>query len=263
MHLLISIAFTACGIYLASTNQMTSGLVLTSAGLFSLFLSVKIADLKESLESTKKENQKPSRRILKSPRQRTGNQGTSYSTKVNPNKASKPALSPEHEEDFRSGSEPPSWIKPEPVHVQPASSISTTQTPKIVTRTSKTIGGLAQETWKGEKTWSRDETTTLLRLYSDGGSLDSIAKTMRIDKKDVAYKLTRLNFADSGDLEDSSEAPNDGKTWSKEDSKKLDEMNSAGITLGGMAKILGRTKLAIGWRLADRGKLRIYPKSER
>jgi hypothetical protein len=56
-------------------------------------------------------------------------------------------------------------------------------------------------------------------------------------------------------LEDLSEAPNDGKAWNKEDSKKLLEMNTAGITLIGMAKTFGRTKLAIGWRLADQAKL--------
>ena len=85
--------------------------------------------------------------------------------------------------------------------------------------------------------------------------MDSIAIKMRLDKKDVVYKLTRLNFGDAGDMEDLSEAPNDGKAWSKEDSKKLLEMNAAGITLSGMAKTFGRTKLAIGWRLVDQQKL--------
>jgi aspartate/methionine/tyrosine aminotransferase len=65
-----------------------------------------------------------------------------------------------------------------------------------------------------------------------------------------------LSFGDSGELENLSEAPNDGKVWSKEDSNKLLEMNSAGITLNGMSKTFGRTKLAIGWRLADQRELR-------
>jgi hypothetical protein len=45
------------------------------------------------------------------------------------------------------------------------------------------------------------------------------------------------------------------KAWTDELSKKLLEMNEAGITLSGMASVLGRTKLAIGWRLAEKRKL--------
>jgi hypothetical protein len=125
----------------------------------------------------------------------------------------------------------------------------------IITRTSTNAGGYTQETWKGERTWSPLEVDELLNLYSEGDLLESIAIKLRIDMKDVVYKLTRLNFEDSGDLEDISEAPNDGKAWSEDNSKKLIEMNIAGISLSGMAKILGRTKLAIGWRLADQRRL--------
>jgi hypothetical protein len=127
--------------------------------------------------------------------------------------------------------------------------------PKIVTRTSQVAGGQTQETWKGERTWSSFEVEELVGFYLDGELLDSIAIKLRIDKKDVIYKLTRLNFDETGDLDITSEAPNDGKAWTDEHSKKLLEMNEAGITLSGMASILGRTKLAIGWRLAEKRKL--------
>ena len=74
---------------------------------------------------------------------------------------------------------------------------------------------------------------------------------MRLDKKDIASRLTRLNFGEDGDLENIAQAPHDGKGWTKEDSKKLVEMNASGVSLNEMSKILGRTKLAIGWRLAE------------
>jgi hypothetical protein len=154
------------------------------------------------------------------------------------------------------GPEYPVLKEPDPAVVTPVQSTSVPKHPPvIITRTSTNAGGYTQETWKGERTWSPLEVDELLNLYSEGDLLESIAIKLRVDMKDVVYKLTRLNFEDSGDLEDISEAPNDGKAWSEDHSKKLIEMNIAGISLSGMAKILGRTKLAIGWRLADQRKL--------
>lgn len=165
-------------------------------------------------------------------------------------------LYPEAPYEVDYGPEEPAVNEPDPFHPAPVQiPPAPDKPPVIITRTSTTAGGDTQETWTGERTWSRDEIDALIELYSDGNTLDSIALSMRLDKKDVVYKLTRLNFGDSTDLEDVSEAPNHGKSWSKQNSEKLLEMNSAGITLSGMAKTFGRTKLAIGWRLALQNQL--------
>lgn len=165
-------------------------------------------------------------------------------------------LYPEAPDDVDYGPEEPAVNEPDPFHPAPVQiPPAPDKPPVIINRTSSTAGGHTQETWKGERTWSPLEVDELLELYFEGDLLESIAIKLRIDKKDVVYKLTRLNFDELGDLEDVSEAPNYRKAWSEDDSKKLLEMNAAGISLSGMAKILGRTKLAIGWRLAEQRKL--------
>jgi hypothetical protein len=255
MLVLISIAISGSGLYIATTSHLGAGITLTTSGLFSLFMAVQISDLKDRLSWAKAENQKLAKKAAKS---------SSVADVPKVNKKSPKAVDPQRHipeppldfDDYpESIPEEVTRVDPDPVPPRPSAEVADTEPPRIVTRTSRSTGGYAQETWKGERTWSSDEVAELIELYSDGDLLDSIAIKMRLDKKDVVYKLTRLNFGDSGDLEDISEAPNDGKAWSKEDSKKLLEMNAAGITLSGMAKTFGRTKLAIGWRLVDQQKL--------
>jgi hypothetical protein len=255
MLVLISIAIASSGLYIATNTHLEPGIALTASGLFSLFLALQISDLKDRLSWAKAENQKLSKKVAKhSPVADVPNV-----IKKSPKVADPQPYIPEPPGDFGDRVDPrPNEsisVEPDPAPLSPSASVAETEPPKIVTRTSKISGGYTQETWKGERTWSSDEIAELIELYCDGDVLDSIAIKMRLDKKDVVYKLTRLNFGDSSDLEDLSEARNDGKAWSKEDSKKLLEMNTAGITLSGMAKTLGRTKLAIGWRLADQAKL--------
>ena len=221
-----------------------------------MFLALKISDLKDRLDWAKAENQKLAKRKSKS-----GPKADIAKPKKIPPEVIEPEYyipepPPEVEDDFDPRPEDSIWVEPDPTPVKPLPFVSDTDSRKIVTRTSRAGGGHVQETWKGERSWSPDEIGELIELYSEGDILDSIAIKMRLDKKDVVYRLTRLSFGDSGELENLSEAPNDGKAWSKEDSSKLLEMNSAGITLNGMAKTFGRTKLAIGWRLADQRELR-------
>jgi hypothetical protein len=255
MLVLISIAIAGSGLYVATDSNLQAGIALTASGLFSMFMAVQISDLKDRLSWAKAENQKLAKKAAKS----SSGADVPKASKKSPKAVDLQRHIPEPPLDFddypESIPEESIWVDPDPVPPRPSAVVAETEPPRIVTRTSRSTGGYAQETWKGERTWSRDELDELIELYSDGDLLDSIAIKMRLDKKDVVYKLTRLNFGDSGDLEDLSEAPNDGKAWSKEDSKKLLEMNAAGITLSGMAKTFGRTKLAIGWRLADQQKL--------
>jgi hypothetical protein len=242
-------------LYIAANIHLEAGIAVTASGLFSLFLALQISDLKERLGWAKAEIQKFSKKVAKP----SPIAGVQKAKRKPPKAAETQHLTPDPHTDFddyaQSSPEESNRVGQNPPPLGLSAPVSDIEAPKIVTRTSKNSGGYTQETWKGERTWSSDEVAELVELYSDGELLDSIAIKMRLDKKDVAYKLTRLNFGDSGDLEDLSKAPNDGKSWSKEDSKKLLEMNAAGITLSGMAKTFGRTKLAIGWRLADQTKL--------
>jgi hypothetical protein len=285
----VSIGLGVLGVwYLIDRGDLVAGFSLIVASAIAILLSRKVSALEERLDQESKEhkklaqmvarlaNQPKQPKIKKNPSKREP-KATAHLTKApetsEPSKPKVPKplapeppeylepespefLYPEAPDDADYGPEEPVLKEPDPAVVTPVQSTPVPKHPPvIITRTSTNAGGYTQETWKGERTWSPLEVDELLNLYSEGDLLESIAIKLRIDKKDVVYKLTRLNFEDSGDLEDISEAPNDGKPWSEVHSKKLIEMNIAGISLSGMAKILGRTKLAIGWRLADQRKL--------
>ena len=256
MLILISIGRAGYGLFIATNSHLEAGVVLTAAGVFSFVLALQISDLKERLDWAKAENQKLVKKVAKpAPKAKLPKPKTNPPKVIEPQHYI-PETPPEVGDYVELFPEESIRIDPAPAPVKASPLVPDIDPPKIVTRTSRAAGKYTQETWKGERNWSRDEVRVLIELYSESDTLDSIAIKMRIDKKDVVYKLTRLNFGASGELEDLSMAPNDGKTWNKQDSNKLLEMNSAGITLNGMAKTLGRTKLAIGWRLADQRDLR-------
>lgn len=257
MLILVSITIASIGFYAIGTGESpVSGIGLVAAGIFAGLLSIKVNSLQEQLNWEQKlarqllaKNQESKKKSKKSPPKKT-------STDVAPSHQAKPPIDPEPTPpELESEAEESYWLEPDGTPSKPVPRVTPIRNPKIVTRTSRVAGGQTQETWRGERTWSPFEVDELLGFYLDGELLDSIAIKLRIDKKDVIYKLTRLNFGDTGDLDVTSEAPNDGRAWSDEHSNKLLEMNEAGITLSGMARILGRTKLAIGWRLAEQRKL--------
>jgi hypothetical protein len=257
MLILISITIASMGFYAIGTGESPwAGIGLVAAGMFAGVLSVKVTSLQEQLDwerklakqRLEKELETP-KKAKKPPPKRT----TKYSPPaleaqppIDPEPAP-PEPEPEPEEAY--------WLEPDGTPSKPLPRVKPTETPGIITRTSQVAGGQTQETWKGERTWSSFEVDELIGFYLDGELLDSIAIKLRIDKKDVIYKLTRINFGETGDLDVTPEAPNDGRAWSDEHSNKLLEMNESGMTLSGMASILGRTKLAVGWRLAEKRKL--------
>lgn len=256
MLILISIGIAGYGLYIATNSHLEAGLVLTAAGVFSFVLALQVSELKDRLDWAKAENQKLTKMKSKSAPKANIAKPKKIPPEVIEPEYYIPEPPPEVDDDFDPRPEESIWVEPDSTPVKPLPLVSDIDSRKIVTRTSRAAGGYAQETWNGERSWSADEIGELIELYAEGDNLDSIAIKMRLDKKDVVYRLTRLSFGDAGELEDLSEAPNDGKAWSKEDSNKLLEMNTAGITLNGMAKTFGRTKLAIGWRLADQRELR-------
>ena len=258
MYVLISICIATLGFYaLGSEESPVAGIGLVAAGLFAGLLSVKVTFLQEQLDWERQQAKRLSglkpKKQTKSKKKKTPKETkapVAPSLQAEPPsdpELSPPELEPEPEESY--------WVEPDGTPSKPLPRVEPLAPPMIVTRTSQVAGGQTQETWKGERTWSSFEVEELVGFYLDGELLDSIAIKLRMDKKDVIYKLTRLNFDETGDLDVTSEAPNDGRAWSDEHSKKLLEMNEAGITLSGMASILGRTKLAIGWRLAEKRKL--------
>jgi hypothetical protein len=255
MFILISITIASLGFYaLGSGDSPVSGIGLVAAGIFAGVLSVKVSSLQEQLDSERKlakqglekELETP-KKVKKAPPKKTIKDSPPKLQAQPPIDPEPAPPEPEPEDSY--------WLEPDGTPSKPLPRVKPSETPRIITRTSQFAGGQTQETWKGERTWSSFEVDELLGYYLDGEPLDSLAIKLRIDKKDVIYKLTRINFGETGDLDVTSEAPNDGRAWSDEHSKKLLEMNEAGITLSGMASILGRTKLAIGWRLADKRKL--------
>jgi hypothetical protein len=257
VFILISITIASFGFYaLGAGESPVVGIGLVAAGFFAGLLSVKVNSLQEQLDWERKlakqslaKNLESKNKAKKSNPKKT-KPVTPPTLQAEPPRETEshaPELEPELEESY--------WLEPDGTPSKLIPRAKLIETPKIVTRTSRVAGGQTQETWRGERTWSPFEIDELLGFYLDGELLDSIAIKLRIDKKDVIYKLTRLNFGDTGDLDVTSEAQNDGRAWSDDDSKKLLEMNEAGITLAGMAQILGRTKIAIGWRLAEQRKL--------
>lgn len=255
MLILISITIASIGFYaLGSGESPMAGIGLVAAGIFAGLLSIKVNSLQEQLDWERKQakelsdrKQEPKKKSKKSPPKKT-------TRNITPSPQAEPTSNPDPTPPELEPEES-SWFEPDGTPSKPLPRVKPIATPKILTRTSTSAGGYTMETWKGERSWSAFEVEELVGFYLDGELLDSIAIKLRVDKKDVIYKLTRLNFGDTGNLDVTSEAPNDGRAWSKEQSNKLLEMNEAGITLSGMASILGRTKLAIGWRLAENRKL--------
>jgi hypothetical protein len=221
MYVLISICIATLGFYaLGSEESPVAGIGLVAAGLFAGLLSVNVTSLQEQLDWERQQAKRLSE--VKPKKQTKAKKKAPKATKapVTPSlqseppsdlEPSPPELEPEPEESY--------WVEPDGTPLKPLPRVEPIVSQKILTRTSQVAGGQTQETWKGERSWSSFEVEELVGFYLDGELLDSIAIKLRIDKKDVIYKLTRLNFDETGDLDVTSEAPNDGRAWSDEHSK--------------------------------------------
>ena len=125
--------------------------------------------------------------------------------------------------------------------------------PTIVTRTTNPTINLIDD-WSEKTSWSDDELNKLEIFFNAHMPILEIANTMRLDQKDVAYKLSRVLFSASGELDNVSAAPNNGKAWKKEQSNRLVTHLKAGKSIEDMARVLGRTQIAIAWRLVDQNR---------
>ena len=260
MFFLFSIVFLIAGIsILSENNSPDAGALLIAASAFAIFLSFRIESLKSQLEDERKGAARRDRTASKVSPKLKLSQPKPKQPKIievpNSNSASVLveliAVKPEVEKltviTQANVASNVQKLEEEPRQITQA---------KVVTRTSRNEGGNTRDTWVSERAWNGKETLDVINLFLQGKNVGQIATNMSIDSKDVACKLTRISFNETQDLEELEHATRDGSRWSDTDHKKLMEMHNAGISLSGMAKILGRTKLAIGWRLADYRALR-------
>jgi hypothetical protein len=129
--------------------------------------------------------------------------------------------------------------------------------PVVVTRTSTLGAGVrAIDNWFEKTDWLANEDLDLKARINMGESVATIAVALGMDQKDVAYRATRLYFDEWGELDDKSKAPFDGTNWTKTQKVQFDDLISARKPLSEITKLLGRTKIAIGWRMIDNRKMR-------
>ena len=129
--------------------------------------------------------------------------------------------------------------------------------PVIVTRTSSLPPGTrAIDNWVEKSDWLSGDDARLKAAINNGDTVFAIAVSMNIDQKDVAHRATRLYSDEWGDLDNKAKAPFDGTTWTKSQKAQFDELVSAGKSISSIAEALGRTKIAIGWRMIDNRKMR-------
>lgn len=135
----------------------------------------------------------------------------------------------------------------------------TTYLSQIVTRTTPTSPGfIAEDNWHEKTDWLESEQIQLKSMLNAGRTIAQIAVAMKLDQKDIAYRATRLYFDEWGELDDIPNAPNNQTTWSINDTERLFSMHKSGASLEFIANSLGRTKIAIGWKLSNTKQLRFY-----
>lgn len=119
---------------------------------------------------------------------------------------------------------------------------------EIVTRTTRQ-DGKSLDTWISERNWSGADLMNLLLAHGKGLTSVEIAVKLDADLKDVVYGIARHVFNCEGDLEDLAAAPNHGKKWLTRDDETMKQLLEQGVGVSDVAFRLGRTPLAIIWRL--------------
>lgn len=128
----------------------------------------------------------------------------------------------------------------------------TTVLPKIQTRTgTMPAGSQLLDNWKEKSDWDEYQDRELKQLVNAGKSVSAIALQMQLDQKDIAYRVTRLYFDIWGDLDEIELAPNNQTTWLNADKTRVFKMHGQHRSLDDMATAVGRTKIAIGWKLIN------------
>lgn len=139
-----------------------------------------------------------------------------------------------------------------PPRVSPSVNPSTA-VPQIITRTSANASGapLLDPYRLSERVWSADEDAQLTESYRRHRKMAAVAEELRVDQRQVAIRLTRLLFEQEGDIDDETKAPMHGRRWSKDEQHAVFRAYGAGESLTRVASSVGRTPLAVGWRLLE------------
>ncbi|MGV2953362.1 hypothetical protein ACNPM8_14495 [Glutamicibacter sp. AGC46] len=103
-----------------------------------------------------------------------------------------------------------------------------------------------------ERVWSISESTRAVELYRTGKPIFQIARTMRIDQKQVAMHLVRELFGFQGELNDLENAPRNGKSYTDDELAIIVSYFEAGSPIQDIATAVERTVLGVGWRMLDR-----------
>lgn len=151
------------------------------------------------------------------------------------------------------GSKPQASVEPKarqktPKSPEPSDIQKQPQGIEIITRTTKQ-DGQSLDTWTSEREWSGDELRALLAAQESGQTSSEMAVQLGVDRKDVVYAIARHVFKCEGNLEDLEAAPNHGKKWLNKDDETMKSLLVQGFGVSEVSFRLGRTQLAIIWRL--------------
>ncbi|MFB8146633.1 hypothetical protein ACFC1W_07800 [Microbacterium sp. NPDC056003] len=149
-----------------------------------------------------------------------------------------------------------------PVDVSPAAPTHEAPLPnpqsRVVTRTTPGVRVDVDQVWPGnERPWTPSEDAALLVAYDRAARsgtvvMPALARAVGIDQLQVARRLIRFTLTPRGDLDDATDAVNDGARYSAATRNELLSLHDLGLDLPVVASRSGRTQLAAGWQIVER-----------
>lgn len=130
--------------------------------------------------------------------------------------------------------------------------------PRVETRTTPDVRVYIEQVWPGnERPWTPQEDAALLVAYERASrtgnvAMPALAKAVGIDQLQVARRLIRFTLTPRGDIDDATDAVNDGARYSAATRNELLSLHDHGLGLPAVASRSGRTQLAAGWQILDR-----------
>ena len=126
--------------------------------------------------------------------------------------------------------------------------------PRVVTRSTPSDGKRLIDDFedRGERTWSTEEISRLLRLYTSGLDVEDIAEAMHLDRKDIAARLSRDLLGATGE---SLVDPTARRFQQGYEQWEYAVMARWGVDLpfSAIVRELERDQLGVGWRMLNRG----------
>lgn len=129
---------------------------------------------------------------------------------------------------------------------------------RVVTRTTPGVRAEVDQVWPGnDRPWTASEDAALLVAYdraarSGNVVMPALARAVGIDQLQVARRLIRFTLTPRGDIDDATDAVNDGARYSAAARNELLSLHDLGLDLPAVASRSGRTQLAAGWQIVER-----------